>query len=82
MSKEPHVENEQFEIRLNLSEDGKSIIDDSGNEIARFSEDFIVNNENKLFERPGHFVCEKVCNLWDSNGKCIRWANSCTWLWD
>ncbi|MDD3626304.1 MAG: hypothetical protein PHV06_03215 [bacterium] len=72
---------EGFKIKIFIGEDGKSIVDSEGNEIARFSENITIRITTKEGERkiPGHLICRKECIAWDSNGVCIKYIQSCTW---
>ena len=71
-------------INLRFSEDGRTIIDDNGKELARFSEDIVVRSVDKgvASRLPGHLECVDECIAWDSNGKCVKTYRSCTWVFD
>lgn len=71
-----------FTTGLRISEDGRKIIDDNGDELATFREDIVVRTENKGgdFRLEGQMVCKKECIAWDSNGKCVRYYTSCTYI--
>lgn len=68
-------------LSLQLSDDGKAIVDDQGNEVAIFREGFSVrpSKEAKGNKLPGHMVCTKECVAWDENGNCVQYVTSCTW---
>jgi hypothetical protein len=78
MSKEISV------INLRISADGKSVIDDNGEEFARFREDIVVRpaDKNVTSRLPGHLECTTECIAWDSNGKCVKTYRSCIWVFD
>lgn len=66
---------------LRLSEDGRAIIDENGEELARFREGLVVRMSTKSDESklPGQLVCKKECIAWDTNGNCVQYVQSCTW---
>jgi len=78
------TEQETFIINLQFSEDGKMILDDNGNELARFRDDLVVHSADKdvLSRLPGHLECKNECIAWDSNEKCVKTYQSCTWVFD
>jgi hypothetical protein len=71
-------------IKLRISADGKSIVDEQGNEIARFVEGMQVKTTGKgqTLTLPGCMCCQDECLVYDSNGKCVKWHRSCTWDFD
>jgi hypothetical protein len=74
---------ELITIDLKISEDGHSIVDANGVEIARFREGLTVNLPKKSAQRlNGHMECVKECCTWDNQGKCIGYWTSCTWVFD
>ena len=70
-----------FVSGLRLSEDGRTIIDDNGEELARFRDGIVLRIAGKGGESrlPGQMVCKKECIAWDSNGNCVKYVQSCTW---
>ena len=76
-------------LMLKISEDGTAIVDDQGNEIARFTEGIKVKpaaSEKSLASGtgsiPGCMCCVDSCIAWDSNGKCVKTYRNCTWDFD
>ncbi len=76
-------------LDLKISQDGKSIIDAQGNEIARFTEGLQVqlassakSAEGSSLSIPGCMCCKDDCLIYDSNGKCIKKYRNCTWDFD
>jgi hypothetical protein len=73
------------DVKLVVSADGKAILDENGNEVARFNEGYKIKtsgNTKTLLRLPGCMRCTKECVRWDSTGKCIQTINSCTWDFD
>jgi|GEM_PF-1845941 hypothetical protein len=70
-----------FTSGLRLSEDGRAILDNNGEELATFREGTVVRIADKGGELrlPGQMVCTKECIAWDSNGNCVKYVQSCTW---
>lgn len=68
-------------LNLKISENGQTIVDDNGEEVASFREGLIVNcqKEDGVQKLPGRLVCKDECIAYDSNGKCVRYVRSCTW---
>lgn len=66
---------------LSISDDGKTIIDDNGDEVATFREGLTVSSQNKsgILKLPGRLVCKNTCIRWDSDGKCVKYYRECTW---
>jgi hypothetical protein len=76
-------------LKLKISADGKAIVDEQGNEIARFKEGIKVKTTGKsktlkseTLSLPGCMCCTNECLAYDSNGKCVKWYRSCTWDFD
>ena len=76
------VKEKSIVVSLSLSADGKSIVDDQGNEIARFRDGLTVTQSQKAsgLKLPGHWKCDPECIAWDKNGKCVKSVMSCTWV--
>jgi hypothetical protein len=75
-------------VHLKLSEDGTAIMDENGNEVAKFNEDYQVKpsatqkSDGSALAIPGCMCCKKECIAYDNKGNCIKWYNSCTWSFD
>ncbi len=72
----------RFTVNLRFSKDGRTIVDDAGKVVATFSEGYVVHGAGRARElrMPGHMECTKECIAWDSNGTCVRYVQSCTWV--
>jgi hypothetical protein len=75
--------------KLKLSADGKAIVDEQGNEIAKFKEGMQVKTTGKSktlkvepLSLPGCMCCTRECLAYDNKGKCVKWYRSCTWDFD
>ncbi len=81
LDKKGSEEQKCYVLNLRISEDGRAIVDDNGEEVARFREGLSVNcqKEEGVQKLPGHLVCKDECIAWDSNGKCVKHVRSCTW---
>ena len=68
-------------LSLKISPDGKAIVDQQGNEIARFKEGLQVTpaGTDRL---PGCMRCWDECLIYDSNGNCIKYVRTCQWDFD
>ena len=69
-------------LQLHISDDGSAIVDQSGKEVARFSEDMRVNPEqsgNKAMQ--GCMRCTMECIIWEGE-RCVKKIRSCTWDFD
>lgn len=71
-------------LELNISADGRSIVDQSGKEVARFKEGMQVKPAKAgMMKMQGCMCCEeKSCIIYDNKGNCIKWVDSCTWDFD
>lgn len=70
-------------LEMNISPDGRSIVDQNGKEVARFKDDMRVKPaKSGLTKMQGCMCCEKVCLIYDKDGNCIKKVNSCTWDFD
>jgi hypothetical protein len=74
----------QFEIKeLQISKDGKSIVDQNGREVARFVKGIQVKpTDVKSQKLQGCMCCTQECIAYDQNGKCVKTYSSCTWDFD
>lgn len=70
---------EPYIMELKISEDGHALVDQKGQEIARFKEG-ITMHTTKDEAHPIHWCmhCEPVCIRWDNQGRCIQTIQSCT----
>lgn len=81
--KQANPAGETSTLELSISPDGRSIVDQSGKEVARFREGMQVKPaKSGVAKMQGCMCCEKSCIIYDENGKCIKWVNSCTWDFD
>ena len=67
-------------LKLKISDDGKTIVDQNNNEVAKFKEDMNVKSSDQKLQ--GCMCCKQECIVYDANGKCIKTYNSCTWDFD
>ncbi|NWG86719.1 MAG: hypothetical protein HXY26_04275 [Hydrogenophilaceae bacterium] len=69
-------------LMLRISADGKTIVDESGKEVARFSQDVKVNPKMNVSDRlPGCMRCQPECVVYEGE-RCVKWIRSCTWDFD
>lgn len=67
---------------LNISADGKTIIDQDGNEIARFSEGIKVSTAKAVEQKlQGCMRCWYECVTYEGE-KCVQWVRTCEWDFD
>jgi hypothetical protein len=71
-------------MMLKLSDDGKALVDQNGQEIARFTEGIQVVAPKAAADQklPGCMCCTDDCIAYDRDGKCIKKVRSCTWDFD
>ena len=73
-------------VKMKISADGSAIVDEQGNEIAKFKEGIKVKaatqGKSAITELPGCMCCKDECLAYDKNGKCIKTYRSCTWDFD
>lgn len=70
-------------IELRISDDGKSIVDQDNNEVAKFSSDVNVRQSDTGAQKlPGCMCCKTECIVYDQNGDCKKEYSSCTWDFD
>lgn len=72
-------------VKLYISGDGKLIIDQYNNEIAKFSSDIkfkAKQDKSGLQKLPGCMCPSKECIAYDQNNKCVQWYISHTWDFD
>jgi len=69
-------------VMLQVSPDGKSLVDQDGREVARFTEGIQVvpdkSGDNKM---PGCMCCKNDCIIYEGK-KCIKSVRSCQWDFD
>lgn len=73
-------------LELLISADGKNIVDQAGNEVARFASDITVqiapsgikSSSQKI---QGCWHCYPTCMVWDGN-RCVQWVRTCDWDFD
>lgn len=86
MAAEPLIQKDEVKVEkkeLRLSVDGKSIVDQKGNVVARFAKDMSVKPAaGETLSLQGCMCCKPECYVYDENGKCIKTYNSCTWDFD
>lgn len=74
------------ELKLRISDDGKAIVDQNGNDVARFVEGTRVQittkgvkaNSQKM---QGCWRCYPACVIWEGN-RCVEWMRTCDWDFD
>lgn len=68
---------------LSISHDGRTIVDQYGHEVARFSEGMrMQSSEVGGMALQGCMCCTDDCVIYDSNGQCVKPIRSCTWDFD
>ena len=85
-AKDSEAVNEKGKIttmKLSVSSNGKSIVDQNGNEIARFVEGIRVITSEKNIDKklPGCMRCTYDCIAYEGE-KCVKWVRTCTWDFD
>lgn len=73
-------------LELRISDDGKSLLDQNGNEVARFVEGTRVRMASKNpkeigVKMQGCWRCYPVCVVWEGK-KCVQWMRTCDWDFD
>lgn len=69
-------------LELSISNDGKSIVDQNGKEVARFNEGMTVRPAKAdTMKMQGCMCCEPSCVVYEGE-RCIKWVRSCTWDFD
>lgn len=84
-SKEAAKPGDATVLRLSISKDGRSIVDQNGEVVATITKGTTLRNivgakSNK--NPPGCFRCHNDCVIYDENGKCISWNRTCDWDFD
>lgn len=84
-------------LELSISKDGRAIVDQNGEIVARFvkgmrvqmpSQGVKAESQNmqgvtaQTQKMQGCLRCRNECLIYDSNGRCVRWYRSCTWDFD
>ncbi|TAM46881.1 MAG: hypothetical protein EPN55_04275 [Gammaproteobacteria bacterium] len=77
---------EVTKLELRLSKDGKAIVDQNGNEVARFVEGTRVQITTKgkkagSQKMQGCWRCYYECVIWDGN-RCVQKIRTCDWDFD
>ncbi len=77
---------EVTKLELRLSKDGKAIVDQNGNEVARFVEGTRVQITTKgkktaSQKMQGCWRCYPVCVIWEGK-RCVEWMRTCDWDFD
>jgi hypothetical protein len=68
---------------LQISKDGKAIVDQNGVVVARFAKDIKIKQTEGVKQKlQGCMCCTTECLVYDQNGRCIKTYNSCTWDFD
>ncbi|OPY76031.1 hypothetical protein [Syntrophorhabdus aromaticivorans] len=68
---------------LRISNDGKTIVDQNGREVARFVKDIEMKQTEKTSQKlQGCMCCTPECLAYDQKGRCIKTYSSCTWDFD
>ncbi|MEW6529538.1 MAG: hypothetical protein AB1473_01805 [Thermodesulfobacteriota bacterium] len=70
-------------LELRISDDGKSIVDQSGKEVARFVEGTRVQTMPKMKDQKlqGCMRCWDECLVYDGE-RCVKWIRTCQWDFD
>ncbi|RJX31960.1 MAG: hypothetical protein C4516_04745 [Oxalobacter sp.] len=71
-------------LALRISSDGKTIVDQHGKEVARFSKNIKVHVATKGVKDQklqGCWHCYPECVVWDGN-RCMQWIRTCDWDFD
>lgn len=69
-------------MELQISKDGKTIVDQSGREVARFVKGMQVRPvEGATQSLPGCQVCTDECIIYEGE-RCVKKIRSCTWDFD
>ena len=79
---EPEVVNLQDQgnkVELRISKDGKAIVDQNEQEVARFVEGTQVKQKGGLRKVGGCLCCTDECLIYDQNGVCIKKVRSCVY---
>lgn len=83
---EPDAEKSQRpadKTELHISNDGNALVDQNGNEVARFVEGMRIHaKEGASNKLQGCMCCTDDCLIYDQNGQCIKPIRSCTWDFD
>lgn len=83
---EPKAAKQQREvtkIELNISKDGKTIVDQNGKEVARFVEGMQVQTmtKEKSQKLQGCMRCWNECLIYEGE-RCAKWIRTCQWDFD
>ena len=69
-------------LELSVSDDGRSIVDQGGKEVARFNEGCRVSPVKPGVQKlQGCMCCRPECLIYDEE-RCVKWVRSCTWDFD
>lgn len=71
-------------LKLQISNDGKTIVDQNGKEVARFTKDIkvkVTTKGSKDQKLQGCWHCYPECIVWDGN-RCVQWIRTCDWDFD
>jgi hypothetical protein len=76
-------QSEITKLELSISKDGKAIVDQNGNEVARFVEGMQVQTttEKKVQKMPGCMRCWYECIAWEGE-RCVQKIRTCQWDFD
>ena len=82
-SKAGEKQGEVTKIELMISNDGRAIVDQNGNEIARFVEGMRVQTvtKEKGQKLQGCMRCWYECLIYEGE-RCVRWIRTCQWDFD
>jgi hypothetical protein len=74
------------ELKLRLSDDGKSIVDQNGEEVAKFTKGTRVqmkaNGDKEVSQQmQGCWHCYRVCVIFEGS-RCVEWTRTCDWDFD
>ena len=68
-------------LELQISGDGKALVDQDGKEVARFVDSVKMRTPVQRTKMQGCMCCSNDCIVYDGN-KCIKRIRSCTWDFD
>ncbi len=72
-------------IKLFISDDGKIVVDQYNNEIAKISSNIkfkAQQDKNGLQKIPGCMCPSEECIIYDQNGRCVQSHTTFTWDFD
>lgn len=79
----PEHQSDATELNLEISADGRAIVDQSGKTIAQFAKGTRIQStkSGKRIKLPGCMRCKKECVIYEGE-RCVQWVRSCEWDFD